>query len=162
MFHSSQNNLTALIQVLQNLPDNETYQYQVSSLSGASIGQHTRHIIELYQCLLNGYAVGIVNYDNRKRVHLLETNREAAIEALALIATTLNQPDKELTIQCDSLESGQLIKSNYYREVYYNLEHCIHHQALIKVALVTIGLHAVPEQFGIAPSTIQYRKQCAQ
>ena len=162
MFQTSQNNLTKLIQVLQDLPDNGTYQYPVSLLSGASIGQHTRHIIELYQCLLNGYALGIINYDNRKRDHLLETNREAAIEALLIIAAAINQPDKELIIQYDSLESGQLIKSNYYREVYYNLEHCIHHQALIKVGLVTIGLDAVPEQFGVAPATIQYRKQCAQ
>jgi uncharacterized damage-inducible protein DinB len=162
MFQTSQNNLKELIQVLQDLPDNEIYWNPISSLSGASIGQHTRHIIELYQCLLNGYAVGIVNYDNRKRDNLLETNREAAIEALLGIATVIEQPDKEMTIQCDSLESGLLIKSNYYREVYYNLEHCIHHQALIKVGLVTIGLHAVPEQFGVAPATTQYRKQCAQ
>jgi hypothetical protein len=162
MFHSCQKNLEELIQVLQNLPDNKSYPHPVSSLSGASIGQHTRHIIELYQCLLNGYAAGIVNYDNRKRDYLLETERGAAIEALSFISATIEQPDKEITIQYELHGSPLLIKSNYFREIYYNLEHCIHHQALIKVGLLTLGFHPVPEQFGVAPSTIQYRKQCAQ
>jgi hypothetical protein len=28
------------------------------------------------------------------------------------------------------------IDSNYFRELLYNLEHCIHHQALIKVVVL--------------------------
>ncbi len=162
MFYSSQKNLGELIQVLQHLPDNKSYLHPVPSLSGASIGQHTRHIIELYQCLLNGYDGAIVNYDNRKRDLLLETDREAAIIALQYISSKLEQPDKEITIQYELHESPLLILSNYFREVYYNLEHCIHHQALIKVALVAMNMHLASEQFGVAPSTIQYRKQCAQ
>lgn len=162
MFSITRSTLGELISVLRNLPDNNAYLFPVESLSGASIGQHTRHIIELYQCLLNGYDTGIVNYDNRKRDLLLETGREAAINALLYISTKLEQPDKEIAIQYELHGSPLLIVSNYFREVYYNLEHCIHHQALIKVGLVTLGFHPVPEQFGVAPSTIQYRKQCAQ
>jgi hypothetical protein len=41
----------------------------------------------------------------------------------------------------------------------YNIEHCIHHQALIKVALNEMEAnHLINKNFGIAPSTIQYRK----
>lgn len=162
MFSIARNALGELISVLRNLPDKNVYIYPVESLSGASIGQHTRHIIELYQCLLNGYETGMVNYDARKRDLLLETNREAAVDALQYIGSKLEQPDKEITIQYELHGSPLLIVSNYFREVYYNLEHCIHHQALIKVGLVTLGFHPVSAQFGVAPSTIQYRKQCAQ
>ena len=55
-----------------------------------------------------------------------------------------------------------LIQSNYERELLYNLEHCIHHQALIKVAIIQSNSVAIDENFGVARSTIEYRKQCAQ
>jgi hypothetical protein len=52
------------------------------------------------------------------------------------------------------------IESNYFRELLYNLEHCIHHQALIKVAVLQSETIFVNENFGVARSTIEYRKQC--
>lgn len=54
------------------------------------------------------------------------------------------------------------IQSNYYRELLYNLEHCIHHQALIKVAVLQFENVLLNENFGVARSTIEYRKQCVQ
>ena len=55
-----------------------------------------------------------------------------------------------------------VIESNYYRELMYNIEHCIHHQAIIKIALLHLGKTEIVENFGIAKSTIEYRRQCAQ
>ncbi|RZM21691.1 MAG: DinB family protein [Pedobacter sp.] len=162
MFSLARNTLEELINVLRNLPDNNAYQFPVESLSGATIGKHTRHIIELYQCLLSGYDAGMANYDNRKRDQLLETEPAAAIDSLQHISSTLEQPDKEITIQYQLNGSPLFIRSNYFREVYYNLEHSIHHHALIKVALLTLQIHSVSPQFGVAPSTIQYQNQCAQ
>ena len=54
------------------------------------------------------------------------------------------------------------IESNYFRELLYNLEHCIHHQALIKVAVLQLEHLQIDQDFGVARSTIEYRKQCAQ
>jgi hypothetical protein len=34
------------------------------------------------------------------------------------------------------IDGEKFIESNYFRELLYNLEHCIHHQALIKVAIL--------------------------
>jgi hypothetical protein len=54
------------------------------------------------------------------------------------------------------------LDSNYYREVMYNLEHTIHHHALIKVGIEHFTSLQLPESFGVAPSTMQYRETCAQ
>ena len=163
MFTTSIQTINDLICLLKQLQENEVYDKPVTSLSGATIGQHTRNIIELFQCLLDGYESRTVNYDRRKRDRLLETNSSRAIKALEFIRENLGQKinrDLELEVEL----KGELIKlpSNYYREVYYNIEHCIHHEALMKVALIELNINVVAENFGVAPSTIQYRNQCVQ
>lgn len=148
--------------MLLQLPDRASYAGPCSALSNATIGQHTRHIIELYQCLIEGYQVGEINYDDRKRNALYENNITAAIDAVQDILLNLEQPDKTVKIFCQTEDSSVCIESNYYREVLYNLEHCIHHQALIKVALLFIKDIEISSGFGVAPSTLQYRQRCAQ
>jgi hypothetical protein len=153
-----QNTLQELIELLQQL-DALAYTRPVKALSEATIGQHTRHIIELFQCLLQGYEAGKVHYDKRKRDKNLETNTTYAIDTLVEIQQRIYQKDKAITLYSIFGEEEQAIASFYFRELLYNLEHCIHHQALIKVALIDMPLIRVSNNFGIAPSTIQYRLQ---
>lgn len=162
VFNKSAEALNSLVQVLQQLQDDASYANPCEALSNATIGQHSRHIIELYQCLLSGYPAGKINYDDRKRNPLYENDIAAAIAAVGEIVQNLEQPDKQVQISFGTSENAVCIESNYYREVLYNLEHCIHHQALIKVALLTIGNLNIDNGFGVAPSTLQYRQQCAQ
>jgi hypothetical protein len=93
---------------------------------------------------------------------LYENDITAAVDAIKEIRLSLEQPDKAVNVFCNTDDSVICIQSNYYREVLYNLEHCIHHQALIKVALLNIQDIQIAEGFGVAPSTLQYRQQCAQ
>lgn len=154
--------MNSLVHVLKQLPDAASYTNPCEALSNATIGQHSRHIIELYQCLLAGYPSGKINYDDRKRNPLYENDTAAAIAVIGDILQNLEQPDKQVQIFCGTMENTASIESNYYREVLYNLEHCIHHQALIKVALLSISNLTIDHGFGVAPSTLQYRQQCAQ
>lgn len=153
--------MSEIISLLEQLPGQESYTAPCHELSQATIGQHTRHVIELYQCLLAGYEGGVVNYDARERNKLYENSKEEAIAVIKDIQSSLVRPDKTLNVVCGA-EDPVVIQSNYNREVLYNLEHCIHHQALIRVALIASDAVPVSDEFGVAPSTIQYRKQCAQ
>ena len=162
VFNKSAEALNSLINVLQQLPDSVSYCNQCEALSNATIGQHTRHIIELYQCLLAGYPSGKINYDDRKRNPLYENDTNASIAVIKEIQQNLQLPDKSVNIFCGTDDNSVCIESNYYREVLYNLEHCIHHQALIKVALLTIKNINIDGSFGVAPSTLQHRQECAQ
>lgn len=162
VFIKSVEALAGLVIVLEQLRNTASYNKPCEALSDATIGQHTRHIIELYQCLIGGYSCGKINYDDRKRNPLYENDIPAAITEITQIQQNLEQPDKEVSIFCGNKDNSVCIESNYYREVLYNLEHCIHHQALIKVALLSIKDINVADSFGVAPSTLQHRQECAQ
>jgi uncharacterized damage-inducible protein DinB len=143
----------------------EQYSAASANLSGSSIGQHTRHIIELYQCLLTGYEQQYVCYDDRKRDVRIETDLAFAKQSLLNIATSVEREDIQLQLAgvYDEEAQEQLqLSTNYYRELLYNYEHTIHHMALIRVGLKEAGATSIAENFGIASSTIRHREQCAQ
>jgi hypothetical protein len=158
---SIQKTLNELLDLVNQL-SNEIYSKPCEALSNATIGEHTRHIIEMFQCLENQYENGVVDYDKRERNLQIQTDAKFASNAIVTILNEIDKPNKELSLeQCVDGEI-LLIQSNYKRELLYNLEHCIHHQALIKVALLHYGITSVNENFGVARSTIEYRKQCVQ
>lgn len=158
---SIHNSLNELIDLLDQLSDAD-YSNPCKELSHASIGEHTRHIIEMFQCLETQYEFGIVNYDQRKRNKQIQTDTEFASLQINQIKNHVDKPNKKLELQ-QIIDGEEIrIESNYFRELLYNLEHCIHHQALIKVAILQHSALSVNENFGVARSTIEYRNQCAQ
>jgi hypothetical protein len=153
-----------LSESLRLLTDTE-YRQPSITLFNATIGQHIRHIIELFICLEQGYAEGVVNYEKRKRDYRIETEREFAVSLLKDIYTKLDKPNKPMILEAedytDTMETVA-IPSNYYREIAYNLEHTIHHMALVRVGVNEVSSVKLPDEFGVAYSTIKYRQQCAQ
>jgi hypothetical protein len=158
---SINNSLNELVDLLNQLSEEE-YSESCFELSGASIGEHTRHIVEMFQCLNRNYDSGIVNYDKRERNVLIQTNANFAVQMILDIKNSITRGNKNLELQQMIDGTAIRIQSNYHRELLYNLEHCIHHQALIKVAILKFENVTVDENFGVARSTIEYRKQCAQ
>lgn len=143
---------------------NEQYCKKIDTLSGATVGQQVRHVVEMFVCLQNGYATGIVNYENRKRDISIESSNEVAINLMRHINTSLFVQNKELILEAgfdeNSFELNQ-IPTNYFREIAYNLEHAIHHMALIKIGINEVSEVTLPEGYGVASSTIKYRQQLA-
>ena len=158
---SINNSLNELVDLMNQL-SHEEYSSSCRELSNATIGEHTRHIIEMFQCLENQYDLGIVNYDKRERNVRIQTDTAFAIEKIVSIQQNLVKENKNLTL-LQIIDGEEIhIESNYFRELLYNLEHCIHHQALIKVAILQCDTVKIDPNFGVARSTIEYRNQCAQ
>jgi hypothetical protein len=153
-----------LTESLTQLSDEE-YSRPSKILFNATVGQHVRHIIELFQCLEKGYSAGIVNYEKRKRDHTIETEKAYAIALLKDIYDHLDKPNITITLEAEDYEGSEntiSISSNYYREIAYNLEHTIHHMALIRVGINEVSSVQLPAEFGVAYSTIKHRQECAQ
>lgn len=138
------------------------FSFPLTSLSGATIGQHTRHIIEFYACFIAGLSDGEINYDKRQRNMELETDFSVVLNTLNEIERQIEQLSDDGEIQ---LVANYTFEENHdcsfatsiYRELAYCLEHSIHHQALIKVGLIELSLaDAVSADFGYAPATIRY------
>lgn len=158
---SIKNTLNELSDLLTQLSVDD-YTCPCHGLSDATIGEHTRHIIEMFQCLEKQYDKGVVNYDDRKRDYQIQTDANFAKETIVSVINSLDKPNKNIILQ-QIVDGEELnIESNYHRELLYNLEHCIHHQALIKVAVLQNDSIVIDANFGVARSTIEYRKQCAQ
>lgn len=148
--------------------DQEKYQNKLQLLSNASIGQHVRHVLEFYRCIINGASDGSVNYDNRDRDLNLEQSPDLAISCINQICDEILHLNgtKEILLGANFSHSGEvtnMIKSSIDRELVYCLEHSIHHQALIKIGLIDQKMdHFIDHSFGIAPSTIMHQQSCAQ
>lgn len=162
------NNLQELDQLLMQL-EPAAYSQKLELLSGASVGQHLRHILELYGCLFAGMKTGTVSYDQRSRDLRLETDLVFARETIRNLSSLLDaiETDKDLVLLSD-FSAGEkepfMIRTSLFRELAYNLEHSIHHQALIKIGLHDLRVSVqLDENFGFAPATIRYRKNvCVQ
>ncbi len=145
--------------------DWDQYNYSCKNLSGNTIGQHVRHIIEMFLCLENGYQKGEVDYEKRERDILIETDKKFAANLLNDIIQQISKENKTIYLLAyyDVQDNEpEKISSNYFREIAYNLEHTIHHMALIRIGLQELGNFPVDDSYGVASSTIKYRQQCAQ
>jgi uncharacterized damage-inducible protein DinB len=160
-------NLLEIKSLLSSLKT-EDYTKSLSLLSDSTIGQHVRHILEFYICLIASKNTGIVNYDNRKRNLEIETSVQFAQDQIDFIIENFRLENNNIQFTLEgnySAETTEIIAipTTYQRELAYCLEHSIHHQALIKVGLKELELESViNENFGVAPATIRHKKQCAQ
>jgi uncharacterized damage-inducible protein DinB len=120
-----------------------------------------RHIVEFYQCLLLGYDQGTVIYDKRKRDKAIETDVRTAADAINSIIDSIDRTDKTLVLEYELNKEKIILQSTYSRELMHNLDHSIHHMALIKIAVNELTTIKLSDNFGVAPATIQYREECA-
>ena len=134
-------------------------------LSNSTIGQHVRHTLEFFICLSESHESGSVDYDSRKRDKQIEEDKFAAIRSIDQITIFLKANSQNQRIQLvaqydEEGKSGLQIDSNYYRELAYNIEHAIHHMALIKIGINNVCPYVIlPEGYGVASSTIRHQRE---
>jgi hypothetical protein len=134
----------------------------VPVLNGSTIGQHVRHILEFFICLNDGYPEKNVNYDCRRRDKSIEQDQAIAMEAVKKIFrdTHINNLNQEMTLEMTYDPDGEYsirVATNYQRELAYNIEHAVHHMALIRIGVEAIAPYVhLPKDFGVAVSTVRH------
>jgi uncharacterized damage-inducible protein DinB len=137
-------------------------------LNGNTIGKHVRHIVEFFELLVTGNSAGVINYDQRKHDQLLESNTKAVRLSIDKLKTSIGSlsMDSEIILEVSygkTDEEKETIKSSVGRELAYNIEHAIHHMAIIKIAVQTVFPNVkLDEHFGVAYSTVRYQKLVGQ
>lgn len=150
--------LLSVQSILSQIKD-EDYRAPLNTIKGSSIGKHIRHVVEFYECLLFGNSNNTVNYDARNRDILLEENIKYTENFITEIIDKLEKIETNSRILLVSNYQNQAfsIESSFYRELTYNIEHTVHHLAIVSIAIpIHFGyIHLTPD-FGYANSTIQY------
>jgi uncharacterized damage-inducible protein DinB len=134
------------------------------TLSNSTVGQHLRHTIEFFICLEQGFKKGLVNYDKREHDKLIESDKFLALAAIERIKDFVSHQNSDQTLQLEvgyerERDTYITISTNYLRELTYNIEHAVHHMAIMKIGIREVaGYVNLPADFGIAVSTIRYKE----
>lgn len=169
VFKTTLQNLNQLKNILTQINNNDLCK-KLPVLSYSSIGMHIRHVLEFYTCLIEARQTKIINYDSRKRNTELENDIDICVFSIDDIIKNINtfNDDEELTLIADyskdeNKKEAITLKTSLYRELLYNIEHCTHHMAIIKIGLKALEKEiSINEGFGVASSTIRNNKKCAQ
>lgn len=157
--------LTQITELLERLND-ESYSQSLPIFNGSSIGQHFRHILDFYICLLNGLESGLIDYALRERDVLIETQSMTAKAAFEKIQNAICFCEETESIEVKADFSSEfnstrpIISSSIARELMYAYDHAVHHLAMIKMGIkVSFPEVKVSEKIGVAPSTLKHWKQ---
>jgi hypothetical protein len=136
-----------------------------SALGLSTIGQHLRHTLEFFMCLEKGVEQGFINYDKRAHDKLIETDKFIALSTIDRIAGFIQQLNNTRVLKLEvsyDMTSDDIITidTNAVRELVYNIEHAVHHMAIIKIGVREVAPYvSLPPDFGIAASTIRYQQE---
>ncbi len=134
----------------------------------STLGQHVRHCLEHFEALLGTTPEGDVDYDLRRRDPSIETSPRAAFDRSEELGKRLAEMGRNFGLSspvrvrtscsCDGEVSAQM--SSFGRELQFLVSHTVHHFAIIAAICHGHGI-ALPENFGIAPSTLKHRETLA-
>lgn len=160
--HTAQKHLDQVALALGQCKQEDFFR-PLSILQGATVGQHVRHILEFFLCLFEAEKKGAICYDKRKRDHVTETDLVKALHKIDLVRQLLSRQtiDFPLTVIANySLtdEKEVAMPSSFFRELSYNIEHVVHHMAILRMAIEQeFSYIQLPDTFGVACSTIRNR-----
>jgi hypothetical protein len=155
--------MTELIQVnLEWLRQASDLLNRLSSSAYGEVSGHMRHIIEFYECFLDGLPAGRIDYDARKRDQTMERSAVAADARIHELSDRLRTAPE---LRGDALVWVRLEEScatsSVGRELQVLSSHTVHHFALIALTLHAHGVSVDPK-FGVATSTLRYREAKAE
>jgi uncharacterized damage-inducible protein DinB len=148
--------------------DHVTYSQRVPAVFNASMGGHYRHCLDHFASWLLGLDADEVDYDHRKRDPRVEAQPDFALALTSQMRAALEALTPETL--CASVQArcevsyahgdSPVTNSTLGRELAYCIAHAIHHYALIAVMARLMEIK-LPENFGVAPSTVAHAKKAA-
>ena len=163
LIQSSQTILSQLTSLIDQIEESD-YSKPCPSLGNSSIGQHLRHTLEFFLCLESGCDSGIVNYDKRAHDKLIESDKYIAASTIERIKDFVSTRKDDFILKLEvsynlNSNESQVMDTNYFRELTYNIEHAVHHMAIMKIGIREVANYIeLPSDFGIAASTIRYKQ----
>jgi uncharacterized damage-inducible protein DinB len=134
------------------------------ALGNSTIGQHLRHTLEFFICLEDGFENGVVNYDKRAHDKLIESDKFIALSTINRMTDFVSQlKEKSLKLEVGydlQAEDYITIDTTATRELVYNIEHAVHHMAIMKIGIREVARYVtLPSDFGIAASTVRHKEK---
>ncbi len=142
--------------VLQQLTIQD-YNQSVAILDHISIGKHVRHTLEFAHCLFE--KIETISYDKRARKLELEQQPSVALKEITSLISIIETAklDFELLLDVQYANETIQVKTSFYRELVFVIEHTVHHLAILRIALVhSFPQVQFPAYFGYADSTIRF------
>jgi hypothetical protein len=158
------NRLEEAIGLLMGLDDG-TFTTSPPGMEPHRASAHLRHVIEFYECFLNGVEACHIDYDARRRDPQLERSRLDSIARLRELADRLRtspalRGDSIVFVKAEDADASGMpdpyLTSSVGRELLILASHTVHHFALIALTLRAHGSSTAPD-FGVAPSTLRYQ-----
>ena len=161
---SNLESLDQMITFIDSLSDAE-YQYSPKPLFDSSIGQHLRHILDLFIALVNS-TTEEVNYDIRRRGAPVETDKQLGLTELNDVRIWVSGiSDKDInrdtlihTETALNTQQTDSFKSSFGRELCFASSHLVHHLAIM-AAIAKMAGKEVDSKLGLAPATATHVRE---
>lgn len=153
-------------EMLLNTITPEQYSARVPVALGGSIGTHYRHCLDHFVSLLRMGEARLVDFDHRDRDPRIESDPRQALAMTATIRAQLaGWEPGDLAVEvrtrceiCYAPGSSPVMVSSLGRELAYAITHGIHHFAIMAI-LGRLQDIPMPENFGMAPSTLAHLRE---
>lgn len=131
----------------------------------SSIGEHIRHNLDHFTSFFDGLERGRIDYEARRRDDGIARSTEHALadieRHLAALEALSDAPEQSIAVREENDSADETLSwlsSSVGRELQFLLGHTVHHHAIIALLLSQHGV-ALPEGFGVAPSTQRYERR---
>lgn len=157
MIEAIEKNLLRGIKLLQCIT-NEAYSDKSVAPYYSSIGGHTRHILDVFDCVFDGIPSNHINLISRKRNELVENDTNFGITYFQETIKQLKQINPknyhEIIKVTDDLGLGPVtVEYTLIGILIQAHSHAIHHFASVGYVIAQLGIQLPDEDFGFNPTT---------
>ena len=165
LMHSNIEAIEQVLDFIQQL-NNAEYQYSAKPYVDSTIGQHLRHVLDIYTSVLTvaeDNTNNSIDYNIRRRGAALETQRSAGIAELELLRDSLlkrvTKPLDGVVVVTSETSVNEYKKDTFQytlaRELCFAASHLTHHLAIMAIIAKLSGKD-VCSSIGTAPSTATF------